>query len=143
MKWVDANFQNGKISSDNRYFDSESVRYRPTFGGGARGYKDIKQKNISTYSGLDFTYQRDSLSFMAGTRHYASLLFPSLGISWQPNVSDHHLSLQYELRSNKVSIAYFWQHKSTGKIGLQFGSDNSNLRYAKALELNLVANYTF
>lgn len=143
MKWRDAGFTDGELSSDNQSVDSNGfVKYSALLKG-RRGYKEIKQKNISAYSGIEAAYQWQSLYFLSNIYHYSDVLFSSMGLAWQPAMSSHYLSMQYEFESNKTSIAYFWQPKDQGKVGFQLGSDRGNLRYAKALELRLLARFTF
>lgn len=142
MKWRKAGFTNGTLSSDNKSFDNQGhVKYKALLSG-RRGYNDIKQKNVSRYSGLEGSYQWRNWQFSNKVNHYAGLYFPALGVNWLL-AGQHSLLAEYEFKSNKLTAGYFWQPNNKGKIGLSLGSDKTHLRYAKALELSMLASYTF
>ena len=141
MTWDDAGRTQGQLNTNNtQYNDSGFVRYNPVFNG-SRGIDEFRQQGMPAMTRGSLSWNGTEQQLRAGAWHYHDKLFPFFTLNQQ--LTEHgKLIAGYEFNSDKITLGYHHQQQH-GHIAIQLGADDTNLRYARALELTLQADYRF
>ena len=141
MKWDDAGRSQGRLNTNNtEYNDSGFVRYKALFSG-TRGIDEFRQQRLPVMTRGSLSWNGERQQLTVGAWHYYDELFPFFTLNQQ--LTEHgKLSAGYEFNSDKITLGYHHQRQH-GHIAIQLGADDTNLRYARALELTIRMGYRF
>lgn len=142
MDWQNAPFTRGTLQTNNTsHTDEGFIIHNPAFSG-RRGANNLQQNTLPVWMEAKAGLKHQQWLAGGGMRRYAALSFPSIHLGWHNSEQRHHYTLHYETTNHLLSLHYQWQTPGTHLQGW-FGSDNTNLRFAKTLEAGLALSFIF